>query len=435
ERNRLAAALQRLTGEQLPFPTLRDAASLVAASPSGSAGASGPGSGSGSGSASASGEAAGSDEEALEPAAPLVQASWADGRLVVWAGAPNAAQVTGEGLEKLLAEADAAGIDWERHSPVPVPGGHRAEARSAPIAKAFGWLVGVGSGSVGGPVGPSVRWMGEVAVWGTQLVAEGRMIPLLRGAPGGSSSSSSSSGGGQAGGGQASGGQAGAAVAGGAVAGSTRHRVRWVPALLERERLADLVARMPGSVVALQSSPQPDGVCRSVLSAVVDSITRYGAGKVNLPAALAAVTSRVEISEAVLAGLDGHSFNAPTEVATRVAEDLKRWSAPVTLVSRVGLVVRLDPPSADGGWLLSVVATGVDRQPLPVENALVVASGHKAQQVEAQLRRLERLLPVLRRPTTRRGQVILDSEEAADLMFNIGPVIAGTGFEVMLPAT
>lgn len=43
----------------------------------------------------------------------------------------------------------------------------------------------------------------------------------------------------------------------------------------------------------------------------------------------------------------------------------------------------------------------MDKHPLPVEHALVVASGTKSQQVEAQLRRLERLLPVLRRPSTR----------------------------------
>ena len=90
---------------------------------------------------------------------------------------------------------------------------------------------------------------------------------------------------------------------------------------------------------------------------------------------------------------------------------------PVTANHRVGLTVRLDAPQADGGWLLSVEATGVDKHPMPVEHALVVASGTKSQQVEAQLRRLERLLPVLRRPSTRRGQVVLDGDEAVELMF------------------
>jgi SNF2 family DNA or RNA helicase len=62
-----------------------------------------------------------------------------------------------------------------------------------------------------------------------------------------------------------------------------------------------------------------------------------------------------------------------------------------------------------------------------------VASGTKSQQVEAQLRRLERLIPALRRPSTRRGQVVLDGDEALELMFVTGPSLLSAGFEVMLP--
>jgi len=70
---------------------------------------------------------------------------------------------------------------------------------------------------------------------------------------------------------------------------------------------------------------------------------------------------------------------------------------------------------------------------MPVEHALVVSSGTKSQQVEAQLKRIERLVPALRRPTTRRGQVVLDGEEALELMFTIGPSLHAAGFDVMLP--
>ena len=69
---------------------------------------------------------------------------------------------------------------------------------------------------------------------------------------------------------------------------------------------------------------------------------------------------------------------ADPEPAARVGEDLKRWAGPVTTNHRVGLTVRLDQPQANGGWLLSVEATGVDKHPMPVEHALVVASGTKA---------------------------------------------------------
>jgi hypothetical protein len=338
---------------------------------------------------------------------PLLQASWADGRVVVWAGGPGAPAGGHDVVERLLGQADAGGIGWERHGAVPLPGGQTAEARSAPIAQTLGWLVGVGSGQLPAEgAGPSLHWLGKAAVWATQLVAEGRMVPVLRG-------STTPSGGGR----HATG----------------RHRVRWVPALVDRERLANLAAAMPGCVGALQATPQPDGLLRAVLAAVVDAVSRAGAARLVAPAAAPEAVSRVEVSEAVLSGLDGRPFIASTDVAGRLAEDLKRWAAPVTAATRVGLSVALDPPADHGGWLLSVQVTGVDKQPLAVEHALVVASGAKAQQVEAQMRRLERLLPALRRPSTRRGQVVLDVEEATDLMFRAGPVLASTGFDVYFP--
>ena len=324
---------------------------------------------------------------------------------MVWAGGPGV-DATPADLPELLEVADADGIAWERHPAVPIPGRSPAEARSAPISQTLGWLVGVGAGQGGDRIGPSARWLGEIALWGTELVAQGRMVPVVRGA------SSGSAGGRQ---------------------GSGRHRVRWLPALVGRDRLHALVSRMPTSVVAFQPSVQADAVCRSVLAAVVDAISRAGAGRLVAPATPPHAGTRAEIAEAVLSGLDGRPFTADAELAGRVGEDLKRWAAPVTANHRVGLTVRLDPPQADGGWLLSVEATGVDKHAMPVEHALVVASGTKSQQVEAQLRRLERLLPVLRRPSTRRGQVVLDGDEAADLMFRLGPSLGAAGFDAMLP--
>ncbi|MCU4184518.1 DEAD/DEAH box helicase [Acidiferrimicrobium sp. IK] len=381
ERRALASALVRLTGEEPDAPAVRLAPAPPAAEP-----------------------------VAEAPAPPRLQASWADGRVVVWAAGRGSAPLPADELEAMLKEADAGGIGWEHHAPVALPSGQRADARSAALAHTLGWLVGVGAGQVGSPdaeapIGTSLAWMGEIAVWGTELVASGRMVPVLRGSTGTS----------------------------GPRPGPARHRVRWVPALVARDRLADLVSRMPGAVVALQASPQPEGVCRSILSAVVDAVSRAGADRLVAPATVAQASTRVEISEAVLSGLDGRPFSAEAEPAARVAEDLKRWAAPVTVGTKIGLTVRLDQPAADGGWLLRVDATGVDKGPLPVEHALVVASGTKSQQVEAQLRRLERLLPVLRRPSTRRGQVILDADEAGELMFDLGPMVAAAGFDVYLP--
>jgi superfamily II DNA or RNA helicase len=336
---------------------------------------------------------------------PRLHASWGEGRVVVWAGGPGV-EAGQEELEDLLTRAEASTIGWERHAPVASPSGGAMEARSAPLSQTLGWLVGIGAGQAAEEAGSSLRWLGEVALWGTELVAQGHMVPVLRSATGSGS---------------------------GSRPGSARHRVRWVPAMVGRERLHDLVMRMPGAVSALQSGSPADAVARSILAAVVDAVSRAGAGRLVAPAAPPHATNRGEIAEALLSGLDGRPFVADVDPAARVGEDLKRWAAPVTSNHRVGLIVRLDPPESDGGWLLTVEATGVDKHPMPVEHALVVSSGTKSQQVEAQLRRLERLVPALRRPTTRRGQVVLDGEEAIELMFTTGGSLQAAGFEVMMP--
>ncbi len=388
ERERLAAALFRVCGDAIDPPTAFKAAPAVETE--------------------ASEEVVSRPRVAVDPlesGPPLLQASWGEGRVVVWAGGPGA-ETTLEDLDELLAQAEGSGIGWERHAPVPLPSGPAAEGRSAPLSQTLGWLVGIGAGHGGDGIGPSLRWMGEIALWGTELVAQGHMIPVLRAATTGGSSPKQSSG---------------------------RHRVRWVPALLGRERLHDLVTRMPGAVSVLQRSSPADALTRSILAAVVDAVSRAGAGRLVAPAGPPHASTRSEIAEAVLFGLDGRPFVADYEPAAKIAEDLKRWAAPVTANHRIGLTVRLDQPQSDGGWLLTVEATGVDKGAMPVEHALVVASGTKSQQVEAQLRRLERLIPALRRPSTRRGQVILDSEEATELMFNTGMAIQAAGFDVLLP--
>jgi superfamily II DNA or RNA helicase len=391
ERERLAVALLRVAGDSIDPPALGGEAEAPKAAPDGG---------------ETRREAVNRPASEEAPAGPpRLHASWGEGRIVVWAGAPGA-EAGPEELDELLGRTEAASIGWERHAPVTLPSGAATEARSAPLSQTLGWLVGIGAGQAGEEAGASLRWLGEIALWGTELVALGHMVPVLRSATGGSA---------------------------GPKGGAARHRVRWVPALIGRERLHDLVVRMPGAVAALQSAAPADAVARSILAAVVDAVCRAGAGRLVAPAAPPHATNRVEVAEALLSGLDGRPFVADQDPAGRVAEDLKRWAAPVTGNHRVGLLVRLDPPQDDGGWQLNVEATGVDKHPMPVEHALVVSSGTKSQQLEAQVRRLERLIPALRRPTTRRGQVILDGEEAVELMFTTGPALQAAGFEVMLP--
>jgi superfamily II DNA or RNA helicase len=396
ERERLSEALSRVSGESIDAPAVNGDGAAPTASSNGSDGE------------NQRREREPASRAPLEDAAPngpaRLHASWGEGRVVVWAGGPGV-EAAAEELDQLLSGAEAATIGWERHAPVALPNGSPAEARSAPLSQTLGWLVGIGAGQADEQVGASLRWLGEVALWGTELVALGHMVPVLRSATGG----------------------------GGSPKSASRHRVRWVPALVGRERLHDLVVRMPGAVAALQTASPADAVTRSILSAVVDAVSRAGAARLVAPAAPPNATNRSEIAEALLSGLDGRPFAAEPDPASRVGDDLKRWAAAVTSSHRIGLIVRLDPPQSDGGWLLTVEASGVDKHPMPVEHALVVSSGTKSQQVEAQLKRLERLVPALRRPTTRRGQVVLDGDEAVELMFGTGPSLAAAGFDVMLP--
>jgi SNF2-related domain/SNF2 Helicase protein/Helicase conserved C-terminal domain len=381
ERAAVAAALRRVTGEDLELP---DPAGLADGDEA---------------AATAAGEGA---AELVQ--APALQASWAPGEVVLWAGNPSATPAEREDLQRLIDEAGGSAIEWEKHKGAPLPSGDRAPAVSAPVTAALGWLVGVGAGQLALDAAPSVRWLGEVAAWATDLVAQGRMVPTLR--------------------------RGGAAAARGRQR-SGSYAVQWIAAVVERERIRELSARMPGPVRAFDPATGPERMCRTILNAAVDAVCRAGAARLVTAATPPVARSRRDVAEAVLAGLAGEPFAAAHGPANEVADDLRRWAAPVVGDGDVGLIVRLDPPEADGGWLLTVDATGLERHPLPIEQA-VSTSGAKAQRVEAQLRRLERLLPALSR-TGRRGHVVLGVDEAWDLMTRTGRVLQSVGFDVRVP--
>ena len=228
ERAAVAAALRRVTGEDvdLPDPATLGDGDEAAMAPSGEA-------------------------EAELVQAPALQASWAPGEVVLWAGNPSATPAGGEDLQRLIDEAGGSAIEWEKHKGVPLPSGDRAPAVSAPVTAALGWLVGVGAGQLALDAGPSVRWLGEVAAWATDLVAQGRMVPTLR--------------------------------RGGSATGRGRQRsgsyvVQWIAAVVERERIRELSARMPGPVRAFDPSTGPERLCRTVLNAAVDAVCRGGCG-------------------------------------------------------------------------------------------------------------------------------------------------------------
>jgi len=346
------------------------------------------------------------DQAFVLPAVPQLQASWLADQVVLWAGNPEVEPAERDRLEELIDEAGAAAVGWSPRRGVPLPTDERAAAATAPLEAALGWLVGVGAGQLATDAGQSVRWLGEVAVWATELVALGRMVPTLQ---------RTSSGSGK-----------------GAKQRTGSYAVEWVPSVVDNDRLRDLASRMPGPVIALDTAARPEKLCRSVLGAAVDAVCRVGAGRLVAAATPPVIRTRRDLSEAVLAGLNGTPFTAPQGPAGELADDLRRWAAPVLNGSDVRLTVTLDPPEDDGGWLLHVHASGIERQPLPVDRALAVPARAKAEQVDAHLRRLERLVPALGR-TRRRGHVVLQTEEAWDLMTRSGTVLAAAGFEVRVP--
>ena len=96
----------------------------------------------------------------LPPTPPALQGSWHNGRIVLWAGSASSPLVATDELDRLMAEAGAASIAWEPHAGIPLPAGGKAQALSAPVGDALGWLVGVGAGQLAVDAAPSLRWFG-----------------------------------------------------------------------------------------------------------------------------------------------------------------------------------------------------------------------------------------------------------------------------------
>ena len=333
----------------------------------------------------------------------------------MWGGGAASRPAEQAELEELLAGAGTAGVTWETHGEVNIPGVGRSAAMQAPMPSVLGWLVAVGAGQVAPDAAPSLRWLGEIAAWATRLVVQGRVVPTLDAATRGGRRS------------------------------TAKFDVRWSPATVEPEAVRGLAERMPGAVSAAGFStpagaPLPGGpvaaasrICRSLLAAAVDSICRAGAARLVTAATVPVARSRAEVAEAVLAGLNGEPFTAVASVTAELAEDMRQWAAPV-LGDSARLTVRLEPPERDGGWLLGIEAPGPGGATIPVERVITDAPPRQVSEIEAQLRRLARLLPALKRVTRHQGQVVLDGGEAWELMTTVGPVLIAAGFDVAVPA-
>ncbi|MGH9076590.1 MAG: DEAD/DEAH box helicase [Acidimicrobiales bacterium] len=447
ELDRLADSLCRLTGEdrrpavlakQAREAELEQRAEL--AGRTGLAGGAGPAGPSKARTAGADRPSAGAGPSHQDGGSPLstvptLQGSWAAGRIVVWAGSPGGGAAPAGVLQELIAGLDAATIAWKQAARVSLPDGSSAPARSAPVEEILGWLVGVAGATTAGDhpagshpggarpptaagadpgrqeaptvAGDSLAWLSEVARWATELVAQGRMVPSLRRA---------------------------GTIRGATKASTERYRVKWQPALVDARRLHRMAQAAPGAVTAVERTISPEALCRSMLGIVVDAICRAGAARLVTPATAGVARTRSEVAEALLSGLDGTPFVAVSDQGGPVAERMNDWAASVTGESPFGLEISLDAPERDGGWLLAVGVTGIERRALPVERALTAVPRAQMRQVEGLVQRAERLVPALLRPSTRRGQVILSGGEAAELLFGGAGVLVAAGFDVRLPA-
>ncbi len=389
ERRRLALAWQRLSGEA--DPALDEPVTNAPATP------------------------------ADEPVGHVqLQVSWEPGRVVAWAGGPGCEPATEVQLAAMLSTAGAPGNGWTKHSPINLPSGGHAPALGIPVGDVLGWLVNTDAlqdenEPEADPdaepehevIGASVQWLGQIAAWAVKLTAQGAVVPLLRQR-------------------RRSRGKVDETTA--------SFSVRWSPALVDPDILTRLIESMPGTVTALDRSVDARAVARSALTGMVDAICRDAARRVDLPAPPPHPRTAGDTAEAYLGHLDGSQFEAPIRAGGELVARLERWSRSITANKVDRLVVQLDAPDSGGAWHLAVLGHDPDGNLVSVEVAIVNA-GSERKALEEQYHRLERLLPVLRRPGgTRQGEVIMSQSEAWDLMTQTGPVLLAAGFDVRVPA-
>jgi SNF2-related domain/SNF2 Helicase protein/Helicase conserved C-terminal domain len=336
---------------------------------------------------------------AVVPGEIELQASWTDGKVVVWAGGPGRTAESHDEVSARLEAVGAAPVGWQAHPGVRVAGGSTADSHAIGLADALGWLVSIGAGHRADEVGDSLRWLGRVAYEGVRLTAAGSIVPTLRVRPG-------------------SRGQQVAA------------EVRWRPALVDRPIIAALAAAMPGPV-AIIGRENGRSTTIAVLTAVVEAIVAEGVERMELPAAPPSVLSARDVQDAVIAGMDGSPFQGQRRFIDDVAQALDRWTRGVTSSSRPTLIVQLDAPGEAGVWLVSILVdtTGGGR-PVPIDEALRQQRGA----LTAEWERLGRAFPSIERSTgPRRSQLALTQDQAWELMTSTGPMLAAIGFDVRVP--
>ena len=133
--------------------------------------------------------------------------------------------------------------------------------------------------------------MGQAAALAVELVAQGRVVPQLV--------------------------QSKKRRKDPADANSGTFRLRWMPALVDPERLESLAAAVPGAAMAGAREQERTKFALAALADLTDAIVSVGAGQMEMPAAPPEVVTKNDVSEATLCHLDGTPFRAPPNWAVR----------------------------------------------------------------------------------------------------------------------
>ena len=339
---------------------------------------------------------------AYEPEQVRLQASWSEGRLVVWAAGRGTAPESNDEMATRLEAIGGPPAGWDLHAPVALPGGYKADALSIPMNAALGWLVSVGGGEAPDGVGPSLLWFARAAVEGVRLAARGAIVPSTR-------------------------------VATAGQAAGVEVSVKWLPAFVDGAMVDSLAAAMPGTVVAIDHGPSR-ATTVAVISAVVEAIVAESVERMSLPAQPPRANSPTDLADSVIARMDGAPFVADAMLARDMSKRFEQWSRTVTDPSHSRLVVKLDaPPDPQGVWMVTVYVHSGPGKLTPIDAAL--RSHESGRAVAAEWTRLGRVFPVIDRSAVqRRGQVALSQDEAWGFMTLIGPSLSSMGFDVRVPA-
>lgn len=334
---------------------------------------------------------------------PQLQLTWHNNRIVAWAAASHADPEPAEAIKERLVAAGAPADVWEDSERIKLPNGSRAATVSASVEASLGWLVSLSTTAEDDALGASVTWLGLAAGLAVRLVAKGRMVPQLQ-------------------------------KIGDAPGNRSYFAVRWEPTLINHDELAGLAKTMPRTVSALDRQRDPHTVARSTVGYFVDAISREAASRVEVPAPPPHPESASDVAETTLARLDGSTFEAPHQRGSEIRKALKGWAERVTGTSKLGLVLKLDPPDESDAWLLRTLTNDPKRKDETVEAAMSRANHERKETLKRELERLEGLYePLQRGKDTRRGQVMLSQDEAWDLMTTLGPRLVAAGFDVQVP--